>query len=316
MGNRRMISKTITQTHRFLQMPLEVQALYFHLIQNSDDDGIVEAFPIVRMIGASEDSLKLLQAKAFIKPLNDEMIFYIIDFHEQNVIRADRKVNSIHLDLLKKVIPNAEIIEPKQRADRVKKHGHQMDDNGTTNGLPNISKGNIIKDNISKGSRSEIEQSPTTAPIINQDFYDLYQAFEQETGKALSPMQIEDLKYMLEDFKEIEQSPTTAPIINQDFYDLYQAFEQETGKALSPMQIEDLKYMLEDFKSDMIFEALREAVSQGKSNFAYIQAILKRWKQDNLMTVELVRNAKAAREKKKQGTQQVNKSDNFPEMPF
>lgn len=75
MGNRRMISKTITQTHRFLQMPLEVQALYFHLIQNSDDDGIVEAFPIVRMIGASEDSLKLLQAKAFIKPLNDEMIF-------------------------------------------------------------------------------------------------------------------------------------------------------------------------------------------------------------------------------------------------
>ncbi len=269
MGNRRMISKTITQTHRFLQMPLEVQALYFHLIQNSDDDGIVEAFPIVRMIGASEDSLKLLQAKAFIKPLNDEMIFYIIDFHEQNVIRADRKVNSIHLDLLKKVIPNAEIIEPKQRADRVKKHGHQMDDNGTTNGLPNISKGNIIKDNISKGSRSEIEQSPTTAPIINQDFYDLYQAFEQETGKALSPM-----------------------------------------------QIEDLKYMLEDFKPDLIYEALREAVSQGKSNFAYIQAILKRWKQDNLMTVELVRNAKAAREKKKQGTQQVNKSDNFPEMPF
>lgn len=258
MGNRRMISKTITQTHRFLQMPLEVQALYFHLIQNSDDDGIVEAFPIVRMIGASEDSLKLLQAKAFIKPLNDEMIFYIIDFHEQNVIRADRKVNSIHLDLLKKVIPNAEIIEPKQRADRVKKHGHQMGDNGTTDGLPNISKGNIIKDNISKGSRSEIEQSPTTAPIINQDFYDLYQAFEQETGKALSPM-----------------------------------------------QIEDLKYMLEDFKSDMIFEALREAVSQGKSNFAYIQAILKRWKQDNLMTVELVRNAKAAREKLKQSDKSI-----------
>lgn len=258
MGNRRMISKTITQTHRFLQMPLEVQALYFHLIQNSDDDGIVEAFPIVRMIGASEDSLKLLQAKAFIKPLNDEMIFYIIDFHEQNVIRADRKVNSIHLDLLKKVIPNAEIIEPKQRADRVKKHGHQMDDNGTTNGLPNISKGNIIKDNISKGSRSEIEQSPTTAPIINQDFYDLYQAFEQETGKALSPM-----------------------------------------------QIEDLKYMLEDFKPDMIFEALREAVIQGKANFAYIQAILKRWRQDNLMTVELVRNVKAAREKLKQSDKSI-----------
>lgn len=248
MGNRRMISKTITQTHRFLQMPLEVQALYFHLIQNSDDDGIVEAFPIVRMIGASEDSLKLLQAKAFIKPLNDEMIYFILDFFEQNTVRKDRYTPSIYKDLL---------------------IGLPIDNRKVTVGLPNISKDNISKDNISNGSRSEQEQK-NTAP----------------------------------------------PILNQDFYDLYQAFEQETGKALSPMQIEDLKYMLEDFKPDLIYEALREAVSQGKSNFAYIQAILKRWKQDNLMTVELVRNAKAAREKKKQGTQQVNKSDNFPEMPF
>ena len=51
MGNRRMISKTVTQTQRFLRLPLEAQALYFHLIQNSDDDGVVEAFPVVRMIG-------------------------------------------------------------------------------------------------------------------------------------------------------------------------------------------------------------------------------------------------------------------------
>lgn len=58
--------------------------------------------------------------------------------------------------------------------------------------------------------------------------------------------------------------------------------------------------MLEDFSADVIHEALREAVGQGKANLAYIQAILKRWKQDNLLTVELVRNSKAARETKKQ----------------
>lgn len=113
-----------------------------------------------------------------------------------------------------------------------------------------------------------------------------------------------------------EQSPTPPPILNQDFYDLYQAFEQETGKPLSPMQIEELKYMLDDYKLDLILEALREAASQGKANFAYIQAILKRWRQDNLMTVELVRNAKAARERQKQGVQQTNKADNFPVLPF
>lgn len=75
MGNRRMISKTVTQTHRFLRLPLEAQALYFHLIQNCDDDGVAEAFPILRMIGANEDNLGLLVIKQFVKPLNDEMVY-------------------------------------------------------------------------------------------------------------------------------------------------------------------------------------------------------------------------------------------------
>lgn len=233
MGNRRMISKTVTQTQRFLQMPLETQALYFHLIQNSDDDGIVEAFPIVRMIGASDDGLKLLHAKNFIRPLNDEMVYFVIDFHEQNTVRKDRYQPSIYKDLLGETngLPS----------------GNQV----TTNGLPNISKGNI-----SKGSVVEVE-------------------------------------------KEETQSPTTPPL-NQDFADLYKSFEQETGRALSPMQMQDLQYMLEDFSADLIREALREAVGQGKANFAYIKAILNRWKQDNLLTVELVRNSKAAREREKQ----------------
>lgn len=242
MGNRRMISKTVTQTQRFLQMPLEIQALYFHLIQNSDDDGIVEAFPIVRMIGASDDGLKLLHAKNFIRPLNDEMVYFVIDFHEQNTVRKDRYQPSIYKDLLGET------------------NGLPSDNQTTTNGLPNISKGNISKGNISKGS------------IVDVD-------------------------------KEETQPPTT-PTINQDFVNLYKSFEAETGKALSPLQIQELQYMLEDFNPELIHEALKEAVSYGKANFAYIKKILNRWKQDNLLTAELVRNSRAAREAKKQQTNQ------------
>lgn len=99
-----------------------------------------------------------------------------------------------------------------------------------------------------------------------------------------------------------EKQPTPTTPFNQDFANLYKSFEQETGKALSPLQMEDLQYMLEDFNADVILEALKEAVNQGKANFAYIKAILNRWKQDNLMTVELVRNSKAIREAKKQKT--------------
>ena len=125
MGNRRMISKTVTQTQRFLRLPLEAQALYFHLIQNSDDDGVVEAFPVVRMIGVSEDSLGLLIVKEFIRPLNDEMVYFIVDFHEQNTVRKDRYSPSIYKHLLEK--------PPEEYT------GLPMDNQTETTGLPNLS---------------------------------------------------------------------------------------------------------------------------------------------------------------------------------
>ena len=163
MGNRRMISKTVTQTQRFLRLPLEAQALYFHLIQNSDDDGVVEAFPVVRMIGVSEDSLGLLIVKDFIRPLNDEMVYFIVDFHEQNKVRADRKVNSVYVDLLREVVPDIELTEPRQRVDRPKKPpekvGQPRDGQRADMGQQNISKDNISKDNISKYKSVEDSRS-------------------------------------------------------------------------------------------------------------------------------------------------------------
>ena len=101
-----------------------------------------------------------------------------------------------------------------------------------------------------------------------------------------------------------EQSPTPSGL-NPNFVNLYKSFEAEIGKALSPLQIQELQYMLEDFSPELIHEALKEAVSQGKANFAYIKAILNRWKQDNLLTVELVRNSFAAREARKQSPKQL-----------
>ena len=100
MAERRMLSKKIFQSRPFLMMPFEAQALYTHLVLSSDDDGVVEAFPIVRMIGANEDSLGLLIIKKFILPLNDDMVYFVTDFEEQNKIRADRVQPSRYRDLL------------------------------------------------------------------------------------------------------------------------------------------------------------------------------------------------------------------------
>ena len=262
MGNRRMISKTVTQTHRFLRLPLEAQALYFHLIQNCDDDGVVEAFPIIRMIGASEDNLGLLVIKQFVKPLNEEMVYFVVDFHEQNTVRKDRYTPSIYKDLLEQ---NAENLI----TDSDNTTGKPLVNQTETTGKPNISKDNISKGKVSKGSSKETQEEKNTT--------------------------------------------TTAPIFSQEFINLYNSFEQESGRTLSAIQQQELGYMLDEFNADLIYEALKEAVNQGKVNFAYIKAILARWKQDNLLTVDLVRNSKANRNKK---AEEDTITSSLPPLPF
>lgn len=109
MANRRMFSKVITSSTRFLKMPVSSQNLYFHLGMNADDDGVVEAFPIMNMIGANEDDLKVLVAKEFVTVLNNDWVSFINDWLENNNIRADRKVDSIYKDLLLEIKPDARI---------------------------------------------------------------------------------------------------------------------------------------------------------------------------------------------------------------
>lgn len=84
---------------------------------NADDDGVVEAFTVMQMLGSSEDNIRILNVKNLVKPLNEDMVAYITDWNEHNLIRADRKVNSVYKDLLLQILPNVKIKKPKPRAD-------------------------------------------------------------------------------------------------------------------------------------------------------------------------------------------------------
>ena len=131
MAERRMFSKRLTNSARFIKMPSSTQNLYFHLGINADDDGIVEAYSIMNQINATEDDLRLLVAKNFVIILNDDLVSYIVDWRENNKLRADRKVDSIYKDLLLKLLPEVHLLEAKTRADRVK-----IEENGTSQGQP------------------------------------------------------------------------------------------------------------------------------------------------------------------------------------
>ena len=98
MAQRRMFSKKITDTDTFLDMPLSSQALYFHLNMHADDDGFVSnSKTIKRMIGASDDDLKLLMAKQFIFTF-DSGVVVIRDWKIHNYIRKDTYTPTIYGD--------------------------------------------------------------------------------------------------------------------------------------------------------------------------------------------------------------------------
>ena len=85
-----MFSKKITDTDQFLDMPLSAQALYFHLNMHADDDGFVDNVKTLkRMVGSSEDDLKILLTKQFIIVFEDG-VTVIKDWRVHNYIQRDR----------------------------------------------------------------------------------------------------------------------------------------------------------------------------------------------------------------------------------
>lgn len=169
MAQRRMFSKRIVESARFLKMPPSTQNLYFHLGLNADDDGVVEGYNVMMQTGATEDDLKLLVAKGFVTVLNDDLVTYINDWRENNRIRADRKVDSIYKNLLVKMIPDIELQPSRRRADTKKKPGvKRIEDNGrpldnqrTTNGrqMDRIGQSSIGQSSIGqdRSSSSSVE---------------------------------------------------------------------------------------------------------------------------------------------------------------
>lgn len=100
MAERRMFARAIVGSARFLRMPASSRLLYYDLGVAADDDGVVEAFAVMRSTGASEDDLRVLVSKQFVRVLNDDLVAVILDWKQNNQIRKDRYRPSIYHDAL------------------------------------------------------------------------------------------------------------------------------------------------------------------------------------------------------------------------
>jgi hypothetical protein len=77
MIKNKIINLLVVDTDSFLDLPLKTQALYFHLIIRSDNNGIIEnAKKIRELINANEIDMRLLINKGFL--LKDKNDVYII----------------------------------------------------------------------------------------------------------------------------------------------------------------------------------------------------------------------------------------------
>ena len=89
MAERRMFAKTIIDSDAFLDMSISARLLYYDLGMRADDDGFVNSpKKIMRMIGASEDDLRMLCARKFIIPF-DNGVVVIKHWRIHNYIRKD-----------------------------------------------------------------------------------------------------------------------------------------------------------------------------------------------------------------------------------
>lgn len=103
MAERRMFAKTIIDSDAFLDMPLSTQALYFHLSMRADDDGFINnAKKIQRMLGCSDDDMKILLAKNFIIPF-ETGVCVIKHWKIHNLIQKDRYKPTVYGELKNKL---------------------------------------------------------------------------------------------------------------------------------------------------------------------------------------------------------------------
>lgn len=124
-----------------------------------------------------------------------------------------------------------------------------------------------------------------------------------------------DASPVLEKLDQLVTKSKEQPVHDEDqgnqFKQIASEFERELGRFLSPFELEDLEKTVKEDKTDidLIREALKEAVFNGKTNWKYIQAILRNWRKEGITNLYQVEERKRAREEA--NTSQVSLSDDF-----
>ena len=196
MAERRMFAKTIIDSDAFIDMPLSTQALYFHLSMRADDDGFINNTKrIQRMIGASDDDLKLLFAKNFVIPFETGIVV-IKHWKIHNYIRNDRYKETVYL-------------EEKARLETKENNGYTLKSNlGIPNGYQMETQVRLEIGKNSKDKNKDKEYYP------NQELNDLFLDFLEVRKKLKAVNSERAINSLLKTLSEYDDDTKSKMIEN------------------------------------------------------------------------------------------------------
>lgn len=189
MAQKRMLSMNIIDTDMFIQMPISARLLYYDFCMRADDDGFIDSpTKIMKMIGCTEDDLKILIAKNYLIPFKNK-VCVIRHWLIHNTIRKDRYNPTIHLEERNQLSINNKIYD-------------FHDENMSGNHLATIWQPSIDKNSYNNSNN-----------ILEQPTENIFEIIEKEFGRLLSPLEIEMIRswdYPIEILKLAVQEASTS----------------------------------------------------------------------------------------------------------
>ena len=122
------------------------------------------------------------------------------------------------------------------------------------------------------------------ANLITRGFFE-YKTQGKKTIATLEPLK-QKLYREFQIFLSKEEEEKSSQRITEALENIYQSFENELGRTLQPMEISTIREWVDlGYSDDLIINALKEALNQGKRSIKSVDKILLSWaKREDLET--------------------------------
>ena len=181
MGDRRMLTKKVTDDDHFMSLSASAQALYLHLSMAADDDGFCNQVAVCMFKAhASTSDLEALLSNRYVYQFENGVIV-IKHWRMANALRKDRYSPTVFqkeyamLDLKDN---GAYTMRSDPRPEEV---GCQVVAKRLPDGCPNISKDKLSKVKISKDTLAH----PKVSGVVDETPFDIFwKAYPRKKGKG------------------------------------------------------------------------------------------------------------------------------------